>query len=50
MPDESRKKLKVVVDTNVFVSGLTVKGKPTKHTIPCRVSKTLVLIELQSNQ
>ena len=28
MPDESRKKLKVVVDTNVFVSGLTFKGKP----------------------
>ncbi len=28
MPAESRSKLKVVIDTNVFVSGLTFKGKP----------------------
>jgi putative PIN family toxin of toxin-antitoxin system len=28
MPAESKSKLKVVIDTNVFVSGLTFKGKP----------------------
>jgi len=28
MPAESKSKLKVVVDTNVLVSGLTFKGKP----------------------
>jgi putative PIN family toxin of toxin-antitoxin system len=28
MPAESRSKPKVVIDTNVFVSGLTFKGKP----------------------
>jgi uncharacterized protein len=28
MPDESKSKPKVVIDTNVFVSGLTFKGKP----------------------
>jgi len=28
MPAESKSKSKVVIDTNVFVSGLTFKGKP----------------------
>ena len=28
MPAESKSKPKVVIDTNVFVSGLTFKGKP----------------------
>jgi len=28
MPAESKSKLRVVIDTNVFVSGLTFKGKP----------------------
>jgi len=28
MPAESKSKQKVVIDTNVFVSGLTFKGKP----------------------
>jgi putative PIN family toxin of toxin-antitoxin system len=28
MPAENRSKPKVVIDTNVFVSGLTFKGKP----------------------
>jgi putative PIN family toxin of toxin-antitoxin system len=28
MPAESRSKPKVVIDTNIFVSGLTFKGKP----------------------
>lgn len=28
MPAESKSKLKVAIDTNVFVSGLTFKGKP----------------------
>ncbi len=28
MPTESKSKPKVVIDTNVFVSGLTFKGKP----------------------
>jgi putative PIN family toxin of toxin-antitoxin system len=28
MPAESKSKTKVVIDTNVFVSGLTFKGKP----------------------
>jgi len=28
MPAESKSKLKVVIDTNVFVSGVTFKGKP----------------------
>lgn len=28
MPDESKTKLRVVIDTNVIVSGLTFKGQP----------------------
>jgi len=30
MPAESKTKPKVVIDTNVFVSGLTFKGKPRR--------------------